>query len=233
MVLWSEACLAQAMTGGAGAVMLPRVELSFLRGNTTALDKPTATSAADAAMERYAEGDDASFEVLYDLLAARLYRYIRRHTPDPNRSDDLLQETFLRMHKARGTFLSGAAVLPWAFAIARRLVLDDARRGRHAPVIIEDDDRRLSNPLVASEQPEQLFEARESAQRFAVAFAHLPQSQRTAFELLKQDGLTLAQAAAVLGVTVTAVKLRAHRAYESLRAALGDEGASFAEGERR
>jgi RNA polymerase sigma-70 factor (ECF subfamily) len=47
-------------------------------------------------------------------------------------------------------------------------------------------------------------------------------SQRAAFELIKQEGLTVAEAAQVLGTTVAAVKLRAHRAYEALRAALGE-----------
>jgi RNA polymerase sigma-70 factor (ECF subfamily) len=50
----------------------------------------------------------------------------------------------------------------------------------------------------------------------------MPESQRAAFELIKQEGLSLVEAAAVLGTTVAAVKLRAHRAYEKLREALGD-----------
>jgi RNA polymerase sigma-70 factor (ECF subfamily) len=85
-----------------------------------------------------------------------------------------------------------------------------------------DGDDVIPLSSATAERPEQLVEAREFAQRFADALARLPESQRTTFELLKQDGLTLAEAAAVLGVTVTAVKLRAHRAYESLRVALGD-----------
>jgi RNA polymerase sigma-70 factor (ECF subfamily) len=178
-------------------------------------------------MERYAGGDDASFEALYDSLATRLYRYIRRHVPEAHRSDDLLQETFLRIHKARGSFMMGAAVLPWAFAIARRLVLDEGRRVRRAPRVMDEEDPVPSDAVVSSEGPEHMVAAREVARRFATALARLPESQRTAFELLKEDGLTLAEAADILGVTVTAVKLRAHRAYESLRGALGDEVGSF------
>src|SRR5262249_37240564 len=67
------------------------------------------TTAGDVAMERYAAGDDDAFEALYDSLAGRLYAYLRRH--DPRACDDLLQETFLRMHKARGTFVTGAAAV--------------------------------------------------------------------------------------------------------------------------
>jgi RNA polymerase sigma-70 factor (ECF subfamily) len=178
-------------------------------------------------MERYAAGDDAAFEVLYDSLAGRLHAYLRRHVRDAHGCGDLLQETFLRMHKARGTFVTGAAVLPWAFAIARRLVLDRARRDRRAPPGVGDVDPGPMSPAGAADRPEQVVEAREVARRLARALARLPESQRTAFELLKQDGLTLAEAAEVLGVTVMAVKLRAHRAYESIRAALGEDAVQW------
>jgi len=57
--------------------------------------------------------------------------------------------------------------------------------------------------------------------------AKLPQSQRQAFELIKNEGLSVAEAAQVLGTTVAAVKLRAHRAYEALRGALGDAIGGF------
>ena len=184
------------------------------------MDQPRTAAAGDAAMARYAAGDDAAFEVLYEALAGRLHAYLRRHAPDG--CDDLLQETFLRMHRARGTFVTGAAVLPWAFAIARRLVLDRARRDGRSPRPTVDIDPSAMIGLLVTDRPEQVAEAREVAQRLTAALARLPGSQRTAFELLKQDGLTLAEAAEVLGTSVTAVKLRAHRAYESLRAVLGD-----------
>src|SRR5262245_46164464 len=214
------------MTAAPGSATIPWFGLGSYRVGV-ALDQPRTTTAGDAAMERYAAGDDASFEALYDALAGRLYAYLRRHVPDPHGCDDLLQETFLRMHKARGTFVTGAAVLPWAFAIARRLVLDRVRRDRRAPPGTGDLDPEPGSPAGDTDRPEQVVEAREAARRLARALARLPDSQRNAFELLKQDGLTLAEAAEVLGVTVTAVKLRAHRAYESIRAALGEDAAEW------
>lgn len=199
-----------------------RIALVFDRLEAAAPAESQAGAPEDAAMARYAAGDDAAFEVVYDALADRLHAYLRRHVRDSNRCDDLLQETFLRMHKARGIFVTGAPVLPWAFAIARRLMIDQARRDRRAPAAVADIEAAPESPTRMVDRPDQLVEAQQSAQRLAGALARLPDSQRTAFELLKQDGLTLAEAAAVLGTTVTAVKLRAHRAYESLRAALGD-----------
>ena len=64
--------------------------------------------------------------------------------------------------------------------------------------------------------------AKEVATRLSEELGRLPENQRVAFELIKQDGLSVAEAAQVLGTTVPAVKLRAHRAYEALRAVLAD-----------
>ena len=187
-----------------------------------ALDAASTRTAGDLAMERYAAGDDAAFEEVYDVLAARLHRYLRRHVRDAHRCDDLLQETFLRIHRARGTFLTGGAVLPWAFAIARRLVLDQVRRDHRAPQVVSDAIPGPAPAISPVARPEQVVEARELADRLAATLARLPDSQRAAFELLKREGLTVAEVAAILGVTVNAVKQRAHRAYVSLRETVGE-----------
>src|SRR5262249_22557862 len=141
------------------------------------------TTAGDAAMERYAAGDDAAFEALYDALAGRLYAYLRRHAPDPHVCDDLVQETFLRMHRARGTFMTGAAVRPGASAVAGRLLVERVRRDRRTPLGAADVDPEPVSPLGAADRPEQIAEAREVARRLAGALARLPDSQRNAFEL--------------------------------------------------
>ena len=172
-------------------------------------------------MERYATGSDGAFAEVYDAVAARLYTYLHRNVRDTHRCSDLLQETFLQMHRARATFLSGAAVMPWAFAIARRLVIDQARRERRAPPLADLSDPMRTNGVDLACHDDQAVEEGELARAFTRELARLPASQRTAFELLKRDGMSLAEAAQVLGVTVTAVKLRAHRAYVALRIALG------------
>ena len=178
-----------------------------------------ARAQADAAMERYSRGDDSAFALVYDALAPRLYPFLLRQTRDRGGAEDLLQQTMLHIHRARDRFIPGAEVTPWAFAIARRLLVDGLRRGRRE--LLTDDGEPSAH---ASGEPgaEDLVHARELAERVEGALAKLPQSQRVAFELIKQEGLTVAEAAQVLGTTVAAVKLRAHRAYEALRVALGD-----------
>src|SRR5262249_11014286 len=110
---------------------------------------------------------------------------------------------------------------PWTFAIARRLMIDGMRRGKRE-VLAEEDERSSDAPPAPNDAADDLVQAQQIAQRIQRALAQIPEQQRVAFELVKQEGLSLAEAAQVLGTTVAAVKLRAHRAYEALRAVLGD-----------
>lgn len=169
-------------------------------------------AAANAAMDRYASGEPEAFGEVYDALADRLFRFLARRTSDDALAEDLLQQTFLHMHCARETYVTGGEVVPWAFCIARRLSVDAYRRsGREVLGEVSDDF------VDSSETPEEALSVKQSALGFHRALAELPESQRVAFELTKYDGLSHAEAAHVLGTTVTAVKLRVHRAYEILR----------------
>ena len=77
-------------------------------------------SRADEAMDRYANGDAGALETVYDEIAPVLERFLDARV-DPARAPDLIAETFLLMHRTRGSFIRGSAVLPWALAIAERL----------------------------------------------------------------------------------------------------------------
>ena len=186
-------------------------------------DEPHARAAAqavDAAMTRYSAGDDAAFGEVYDALAPRLFGYLVRQTRDHARAEDLVQQTFLQIHRARGRFIAGAEVVPWAFAIARRLMIDGMRRGKRE--VLASDDDAGEGPPASGPAADDLVQAQQLANRIRGELAQLPEAQRVAFELVKQEGLSLAEAAQILGTTVAAVKLRAHRAYEALRTVLGD-----------
>lgn len=178
--------------------------------------------ALDRAMDRYAAGDDSAFGEVYDRLAPRLFAFLYRQTRDHAKAEDVVQQTMLQIHRARGRFIPGAHVVPWAFAIARRLVIDAHRRRRE---VLLTTDEEAAGELLASldASADELAIAKEVAQRLSAELERLPENQRVAFELIKQEGLSVAEAAEALGTTVAAVKLRAHRAYESLRSALGLE----------
>ncbi len=175
---------------------------------------------ADLAMDRYAAGDDEAFAVVYDALAPRLHAYLLRHTRNSADAADLLQQTMLHIHRGRGVFISGAEVAPWAFAIARRLL---SRTRRRVP-ILRADEELLDGRASDAPRADDLVHAQELAARVDHALSELPTSQRQAFELTKKHGLSLVQAAQVLGTTVCAVKLRIHRAYGAIRATLAEAG---------
>ncbi len=179
---------------------------------------------ANAAMDRYAQGEEGAFGEVYDLVAPRVYAYLLRQTRDRAQADDLLQQTLLQMHRHRGSYAAEFAVLPWAFAIARRLFVDEFRRRKTDALwsarSVSDDDR------VCGSCPDDEVASRETARIIDRELLRLPETQRVAFELLRIDGLSHDEAAQVLGTTVSAVKLRAFRAYAALRAALASSPSS-------
>jgi len=172
--------------------------------------------ATDEAMGRYAGGDDGAFRTVYAGARASLTVFFRRRLRDKARVPDLIQETFLRVHRARRTFRPGAAALPWILSIARHLLVDEHRLAD--PI---DRLRRRQVPAEAAPTGEQMLLAEEAAARLGRAFDRLPEGQRAALRLVKSEGLSVAEAAAALGTTAAGIKLRTHKACRKLRAALG------------
>ena len=178
--------------------------------------------AADRAMDRYARGDDDAFSELYNLLAPRLYVFVLRRIGDRVKAEDVVQQAFLHMHGARRHFVRGAAVMPWAFAIARRLLIDRFRQSkselRLAEQWLDGDVPELTSTGSA---PDELASLRRLSSLAEQELAGLPDPQRAAFELVQLDGCSMAEAAQILGTTVAAVKMRVHRVCAALRERLG------------
>jgi RNA polymerase sigma-70 factor (ECF subfamily) len=190
--------------------------------------------AATAAMDRYADGDDAALRELLQLLGPRLHAFLRRRTRDQARVEDLVQQTFFQMHVARRHFRLGADVVPWALAIARRLLIDGLRRDQKEQRGMGDEQETqvtgtggVGRPSLGRalpterDTPDHVVARLHLLRRIDDELERLPEAHRIAFDLIQGDGLTVAEAAQVLGITETAVKLRTHRAYEALRARLG------------
>jgi RNA polymerase sigma-70 factor (ECF subfamily) len=176
--------------------------------------------ALNAAMDRYACGDARAFAEIHRALRPRLLAFLTRMTGGAALADDLTQETFLRLHRARATFAKAGAVLPWAYTIARNVYIDHVRSARQ-----RSEERLPSDPGAEPADPsagdaEANAIASETARAVERVLAAIPRSQREAFVLIRYEGLSVQDAAAVLGATETAVKLRAFRAYEALRGEL-------------
>ena len=113
-------------------------------------------STSEQLMERYVDGEAEAFEFLYRRVSPNLMGYLLRLTRNRERAEDLLQITFSKIHRARGSFLKGAPVLPWILAIARRSFLDERRSAQ-----VRTEDLSPDGSL-----PEQQLEDRPCWQSF-------------------------------------------------------------------
>ena len=167
---------------------------------------------ADEAMERYADGDEAAFDDLFDALEPRLRRFALALTGSGAAADDVIQQTLLQIHLSRSRFARGAAVVPWAYAIARNFIRDIQRR--------RSTELRFAGDIAAPEPPRP-DEALDEQRRRAVVDEEvwrLPEPLREAFLLVNVEELPTAEAAAILGISAANVKVRAHRARKALAA---------------
>jgi len=178
-------------------------------------------------MRRYAKGDDSVFEELYRLLAPRVYRFCSRLAMHRQEADDCFQDTLLKVHRARATYLDGADPLPWAFAISRSVYLDRLRHRRRRPENLgSSNDVAQEERLHADERysPEAVVRARDLQELLTLELSRMSEKNRVAYVLLKEEGLTMKEAAAILGTTSAVVRQRAHRASVQLRTALSAAG---------
>jgi RNA polymerase sigma-70 factor (ECF subfamily) len=164
-------------------------------------------------MDRYANGDDDAFAEVYDEVAPRVGAYLRRHAG--REAKDLLQQTFLQIVDARPRFRRGAAVLPWAFTIARYLLISAKRHDQYEAGGLQRAIAGMRVPV--AETPEQILEATQTAKRLAYGLTKLTRAQREALELVVFDRLSLDEAAQVLDTTPGAVKVKVCRARDALR----------------
>jgi RNA polymerase sigma-70 factor (ECF subfamily) len=162
-------------------------------------------------MVRYVEGNADAFSELYRKISPNLMGYLLRLTRDRMRAEDLLQVTFAKIHRARQSYLRGAPVLPWVLAIARRSFLDERRAAKSRTEDLSPDGTLPEPRPELDGVPNDVSDALERA------LDRLPEAYREAIQLTKVSGLSIQEAAGVLGTTETAVKLRVHRGYTQLR----------------
>src|SRR6476619_2673215 len=90
-------------------------------------------------MQRYCDGDASAFRELYALVAPRLLGYLLKMARSRAVADDLLQQTFLKVHRSRAAYVRGADPLPWIYSIAHRTFIDETRRKKRAIVNVASD----------------------------------------------------------------------------------------------
>jgi RNA polymerase sigma-70 factor (ECF subfamily) len=166
-----------------------------------------------------AAGDEAAFDALFRRWAAPLLRHLERMLGDSAAAEELVQETFLRVHRARERYQPDARFSTWLYTIATRLALNElrrpARRALHARLPGGEDDAPLE---IAAEEiaPEGRVDARRRGGALEEALAALPERQRAALWLAAVEGLSYADVARTLETTEASVKSLVHRARVTL-----------------
>lgn len=138
--------------------------------------------------------------------------FVRLGLGDMCSCDDVTQEILIGIHTKRATYNSEQFFLPWFYSIARYKVIDHARKARTTSKFID-----LEIDLVELNVVHQASKDSETSHDLENLFDELPQKQREVLELVKVQGLTIAEAAAQTGFSHSAIKVTVHRAIKTLQ----------------
>jgi len=177
-------------------------------------------------MLAYAAGDIAAFDALYARHKGGVYRYLLRQCRQSGVADELFQDVWLNLIRARSSYAPTAKFTTWLYRLAHNRLIDHYRASGHLTLVSADDeaheDAIAALPGARSDDPRVRAENRELGERLRAAVAALPPAQREAFLLQQEGGLSLAEIAAVTGVGTETVKSRLRYALAKLRGDLVD-----------
>ena len=163
-------------------------------------------------MVQYQSGRPEAFEEFYRLVKPKLHQYLIVKSLDRTLAEDLLQETFLQIHRSRRTYLPGKPVNPWIFSIAHHVYLNDRRsriKRKTREEAIEDHITDLPVP--------QNIETAVETDSLKKAMVGLPPEQRESILLHHYWGFSFREIGRILGIQTITAKLQAHRGLLKLR----------------
>jgi RNA polymerase sigma-70 factor (ECF subfamily) len=190
-------------------------------GTRDSMDDPSSTNDVDERrladlMIAYQQGDLDAFERLYALLVDGVRRYFAKVHRDRGAVHDLVQDTFLEMHRSRRTYTPPLPVRPWVFGIARNVLARSRRAAQLRPQALPASALEAALAIAAPTSGVPSADALDMAH----ALKRLPVGTRDPWLLHHVFGHSFDAIAARLGITVTAAKLRSSRATRALRLAL-------------
>jgi RNA polymerase sigma-70 factor (ECF subfamily) len=176
-------------------------------------------------MLRVQQGDLAAFEILVERYKQPVMNLVYRMTGDLHESEDLCQNVFVQVHKSAHRYRVTARFSTWLYTIARNLCLNELRRRTRHPAesldagTTDQDEYSLHHQLqdTATLSPPNACLQAELQQRIEQSLAALPEKQRTAILLCREQELAYEDIAEILGCSVSATKSLIHRARETLR----------------
>lgn len=194
----------------------------------------SAVTSDEDLMLGYAAGDAAAFDALYQRHKGGVYRYILRQCRHSGAVDELFQDVWMNLIRARASYAPTAKFTTWLYRLAHNRVIDHHRACGHLTLVSADDETHEAAvgaiPAARSDEPLTRVEARELSERLRAAVSNLPPAQREAFLLQQEGGLSLAEIAALTGASAETVKSRLRYALAKLREHLIDFDPDLREG---
>ncbi len=204
---------AKAQTlGGIGLSLSREVKLAY----APAMDNLPEDSAL---MLRYKDGDTAAFDTLYQRHNDALYRYLLRLSRQPDAAEDVFQEVWGKIIKARETYRPTAKFTTFLYRVAHNCFIDYIRRNkRHSHAVVVAPECQPD----PGEAPEMLAERSLARRRLNAALLDLPDEQRDVFLLHEEAGLSLDEIASITDTNRETAKSRLRYAVKKLRAAIDE-----------
>jgi RNA polymerase sigma-70 factor (ECF subfamily) len=170
-------------------------------------------------MLRLQDGDQAAFQELFRKFSPRVLHYVRRLLGSEAQAEEVTQDVFVQVFRARHRYRPRSRLSTWLFTIATNLSLNELRRPeRHLRADVPDEERAAAPSTAPT--PEEGTATLELGRRLQEAIGELPAKQRAALLLSRIDGLAYRDVGRALGCTTGAVKALVFRATHALKLAL-------------
>jgi len=210
------------MTANAQSIALPanRVGTALCSEPVLAYAGSMAHTPDDSAlMLRYGDGDVQAFEILYRRHNDAIYRYLLRLSGHRDSADDIFQDVWGKIVKARKSYRPTAKFTTFLYRVAHNCFIDHVRRNkRHSSNTVLEPELHSDS----GESPETTTERSLARERLELALATLPEEQRDAFLLREEGGLSIEQIASVTGCNRETAKSRLRYAVNKLRSAIDE-----------
>lgn len=179
---------------------------------------PTETATDETLMLGYRDGDAAAFDVLYSRHKGGIYRYLLRQCRNAALADELFQDVWMNLIRARAGYTVQAKFSTWLYCIAHNRLMDHFRRNDTGNVSLDDESVSVEEPAAPrGAEPEVSATSRQQAAQLLTLLEALPEEQREAFVLQQEGGLSLEEIAAITGVNRETAKSRLRYALAKLR----------------
>lgn len=178
-----------------------------------------AASSDEILMQSYQNGDERAFTRLFSRYETRLYNFFLRRLGDETVTADLYQKTWLNVHRYRERYESDRSFRVWLFFIAHNLLKDEWKRRASAAEVQTDELPEVVSAALKS-PVEGGLEKAELKAVVARAMSMLPEGQRDILFMSKFEGLGYGEIGEIVGLSIGAVKQKAHRAFLSLKTQL-------------